>query len=265
MKINIWKVIAAIAISIFIGIPSANAGQAKVVLCHISPNNPTNFHTIVVSENAVDTHLNHGDLLGACEISAEERCDDGNLCTIDAFIPGTVECDNSEPVVCNDQISCTNDACEPGRGCVSNVNCPAETPVCDPNTTANNGCTGTSGECPLAAIAEFVGWDDLTLEQTACRSMSTAGNITITAGEIRIGDGTNTNGKFLFTNIPTDVDEPPVETVTFHYGKIEWEYVPASATDPNSCLNLFTSPSAAEACLAGVCTIQEEPEPPQIP
>jgi hypothetical protein len=39
----------------------------KVKICHIPPGNPDNAHTISVSENAVDAHLEHGDTLGKCK------------------------------------------------------------------------------------------------------------------------------------------------------------------------------------------------------
>jgi len=45
----------------------AIAQEAKVDVCHIPPGNPENVHTITISENAVDTHLEHGDHLGACD------------------------------------------------------------------------------------------------------------------------------------------------------------------------------------------------------
>jgi len=43
----------------------------KISLCHIPPGNPDNPQQICVSENAVETHLAHGDVLGFC----------GNECT----------------------------------------------------------------------------------------------------------------------------------------------------------------------------------------
>ena len=43
-----------------------NGSCQKVDLCHIPPGNPSNAHTINISENAVDAHLAHGDVLGAC-------------------------------------------------------------------------------------------------------------------------------------------------------------------------------------------------------
>jgi len=35
-------------------------------ICHIPPGNHENEHTIFVGESALDAHLNHGDMLGAC-------------------------------------------------------------------------------------------------------------------------------------------------------------------------------------------------------
>jgi len=43
-------------------------GNKKVVICHIPPGNPANAHTIEVSENAVDAHMAHGDVLGPCPV-----------------------------------------------------------------------------------------------------------------------------------------------------------------------------------------------------
>lgn len=50
-------------------IPGAIAGEAKVDVCHIPPGNPDNPHTITISENALSVHLDHGDLVGACDSS----------------------------------------------------------------------------------------------------------------------------------------------------------------------------------------------------
>jgi hypothetical protein len=53
----------------------AIAGEAKVDVCHIPPGNPENAHTITISENALSTHLDHGDSAGACDSAptVEER------------------------------------------------------------------------------------------------------------------------------------------------------------------------------------------------
>jgi hypothetical protein len=64
---------------------TAQAGGNKITICHRPPSNPDNFHTITVSESALNAHLSHGDLLGSCFENCETLCDDGNACTIDAY------------------------------------------------------------------------------------------------------------------------------------------------------------------------------------
>ena len=48
-------------------VPGAIAGEGKVEICHIPPGNPENAHTITISENALETHLEHGDRVGPCD------------------------------------------------------------------------------------------------------------------------------------------------------------------------------------------------------
>lgn len=56
---------------------SAVMAQAdKVDVCHIPPGNPENAHTITISENAVEAHLEHGDYLGACDPEVIIEIDD---------------------------------------------------------------------------------------------------------------------------------------------------------------------------------------------
>jgi hypothetical protein len=45
---------------------SNNSKKVKVSMCHRPPGNVENFHTICVSENAVQTHIDHGDWVGPC-------------------------------------------------------------------------------------------------------------------------------------------------------------------------------------------------------
>lgn len=129
---------------------AAWAGNNKVQVCHIPPGNPANFHTITISENALQAHLGHGDLAGACFAHCDTLCSDGNACTIDA-------CDASEhcvsthpPVNCNDSTLCTIDSCDPATGC-ANVpkicldadNCTVD--ACDPMT---GNCVAPPVVCP---------------------------------------------------------------------------------------------------------------------
>lgn len=40
--------------------------SGKIVICHVPPGNPNNRHTIEVSQNALQAHLDHGDYIGSC-------------------------------------------------------------------------------------------------------------------------------------------------------------------------------------------------------
>lgn len=46
---------------------STLGSQGKVPVCHAPPGNPDNAHTIVISENALQAHLDHGDQQEPCE------------------------------------------------------------------------------------------------------------------------------------------------------------------------------------------------------
>lgn len=142
----------AILIALFALTASAAwAGNAKVKVCHVPPGNPGNFHTITVSENALQAHLGHGDLAGACSAHCDSLCSDGDPCTIDA-------CDSSErcllnhpPVNCNDGNLCTVDTCSAAAGgcqstpiaCADGNNCTVD--ACDPVT---GSCVFPAVECP---------------------------------------------------------------------------------------------------------------------
>lgn len=67
-------------------------GNDKVEICHIPPGNPDNKHTIMVSQNAVDAHLAHGDHLGDCN---NNFTNENRIITI--VSEGTVYGLNNEP------------------------------------------------------------------------------------------------------------------------------------------------------------------------
>jgi hypothetical protein len=168
MRTRVWVCSLLLAVCAF----GAPAWAAKVKICHVPPGNPANFHTITVSDNAVQAHLGHGDLLGACFAHCDQLCDDGNACTIDA-------CDASEqcllshpPVNCNDSNLCTIDSCDPAVGCSSTpkvchdgANCTVDT--CDPLTgncafppvscPAGQSCNATTGSCETELTCPCVG------------------------------------------------------------------------------------------------------------
>ena len=113
------------------------ANEPKVQVCHIPPGNPANFHTITISPNALEAHLAHGDIPGACSASCAVLCDDGNACTIDDT--GDCEtkgCPTVHPLVdCSDDNLCTTDICDPGSGCInSEARCSSPDLTCNPAT-----------------------------------------------------------------------------------------------------------------------------------
>ena len=64
MKVKTLYLFTALGLAA-LGATAAQAGT-KVLICHVPPGNPDNFHTITVSENALPAHLGHGDLPGGC-------------------------------------------------------------------------------------------------------------------------------------------------------------------------------------------------------
>lgn len=54
--------ITSLAIVIIIALSSFNNNN-KITICHVPPGNPGNCHEITISLNALQAHLNHGDML----------------------------------------------------------------------------------------------------------------------------------------------------------------------------------------------------------
>ncbi len=71
----------AAAFLFFAGVPGIASAATKVAVCHTPPGNPSNFHTIHISEKALDKHLDHGDFEGECErtVFITSGVFDGNL------------------------------------------------------------------------------------------------------------------------------------------------------------------------------------------
>jgi hypothetical protein len=185
MKIRFASCTALVAV-LALGSP---AWAAKVKVCHVPPGNPSNFHTITVSENAVQAHLGHGDLLGECSANCGQLCDDGNACTVDACDASGSCAATHPPVSCDDGNLCTIDSCDPVSGCANPPKVCLDTDLCsvdtcDPLTgscafppvacpagqtcNANNGsCEGetTPEPCPCALIEDFV---DILLDPETC-------------------------------------------------------------------------------------------------
>jgi hypothetical protein len=134
------------------------AWAGKQTICHYPPGNPSNFHTITISDNAVDKHLEkHGDRLGTCQADCENYCNDGDACTQDAQ-PNRDECTcmvQPRPAVnCDDSNACTFDSCDPTTGCqydaaaMEGHGCDDGDPDTYYDTCANGVCVGISGPPP---------------------------------------------------------------------------------------------------------------------
>jgi hypothetical protein len=112
--------------------------SAKVILCHIPPDNPTARHSIKVCEAAAQSHLAHGDSAGACpkECTTSSSCDDDDLCTADVCL--TDGSCSHVPIVCTDGNACTFDTCSAATGCsyspVSDGTSCGSLQVCDHGT-----------------------------------------------------------------------------------------------------------------------------------
>ncbi len=182
---------------------AANAGNQSVTLCHVPPGEPGNFHEIVVSEKAVNSHLakHAGDRVGTCQQRCESTgaCDDANACTIDACNPdGT--CENSQAVDCADGNDCTLDACDPQSGCVNPPVPDADAVVCDDGNSCSandacvgGACTGTSVEsccagdsdCPASDACATRFCDDAT---SSCKEIDLTSQCTASACEVALCD-----------------------------------------------------------------------------
>lgn len=67
MKKHIWLIAVALIALVLISFATKdNTTDKKITVCHIPPGNPANAHDIVISVNALQTHLNHGDIIGGC-------------------------------------------------------------------------------------------------------------------------------------------------------------------------------------------------------
>jgi len=53
---------------------TAFGGAAKVDICHVPPSDPDSRHSITISENALQKHLDHGDNEGPCETPPGDGC-----------------------------------------------------------------------------------------------------------------------------------------------------------------------------------------------
>jgi len=141
---KVWVLGLPLLLAFTTGVVQAG-NNSQVTLCHIPPGNPANHHTITVGENAVENHLNHGDLLGSCLSNCDILCDDVNECTKDTCDPDTEQCSAEHPP----------------------VTCPVGT-ICDPT---NGGCIGVV-HIPCTHLLSCAGGQSCDLTSKACVSVS---------------------------------------------------------------------------------------------
>ena len=58
---------ALITFCVAVSISASWYTSGKITICHVPPGNPANHHTIEVSQNALQAHLDHGDFIGWCD------------------------------------------------------------------------------------------------------------------------------------------------------------------------------------------------------
>ena len=131
-------------------------GSAKFQMCHIPPGDAANAHTITVSQDALRAHIAHGDVPEGCQDYCSRLCNDGNPCTIDACLPGTLLClPDHPPVDCDDGLACTEDRCDPASGGCLNLPACADSSLCtvDFCSPRNGGeCVHAPKECGGAEV-----------------------------------------------------------------------------------------------------------------
>lgn len=127
--------------AIVLASPASAAPAPKVQVCHIPPGNPDNFHTITISENALEAHLAHGDMEGSCNDMCDILCSDNDRCTVDyegkCEETGCFPLEGRPPVNCDDGDVCTEDViCDPVEGC---ANAPQPGNICDDGDACSDG------------------------------------------------------------------------------------------------------------------------------
>ncbi|WP_452222616.1 hypothetical protein [Lacinutrix chionoecetis] len=70
MNLSLFKILLVVALPVSIIATTTSElkkdkknNPKKITICHIPPGNPDNMHLITISVNALQTHLNHGDMI----------------------------------------------------------------------------------------------------------------------------------------------------------------------------------------------------------
>jgi len=136
----------------------------KVDICHLPPDNPDNWHTITVGENALPAHLNHGDYEYSCLENCETLCSDDDVCTQDVEANPTECACLPEPrptVDCDDSNECTVDSCSSAAGgCVYDTEFlnGEDCDDGDPDTSNDVCASGVCAGCPITFTSIVGTW-----------------------------------------------------------------------------------------------------------
>ncbi len=110
---------------------------------------------------------------GCIHFQHEGECDDGSACTIgDQCQNGA--CVSGPTLVCDDNNVCTDDACDPGQGCVYTGN----DLMCDDSNACTDGDVCAEGECVPGPVLDCddleVCTDDACLPESGCANTPVA-------------------------------------------------------------------------------------------
>jgi hypothetical protein len=132
---------------------TADAGSAKVTLCHLPPGNPANMQLITVGASAVPAHKAHGD--GVCASGATDCCLESgptSLCT--NLKADTANCGACGTACFSGQL-CTAGACVCptgqslcGKACVTESSDPNNCGACGVVCPSAQSCVGGACVCP---------------------------------------------------------------------------------------------------------------------
>ncbi len=110
---------------------------------------------------------------GQCvEVAAKvgTLCDDGDACTSGERCLAGASCAGGDAVVCDDQDSCTQDSCDPAKGCVFAAGASGTGAPCDDgnpctfgDTCGPKGCVPGVSSCQCTKDADCAAYDDLDL------------------------------------------------------------------------------------------------------
>lgn len=225
----------------------------KIRLCHVPPGNPENFHDIIINDNALQAHLNHGDSPGSCLDNCAGLCNDSNVCTIDYEADAETCMCWSEPrpsVDCDDSNVCTQDSCDITEGCVYDASVMNGAPCDDgnPDTTddvcSDGTCIGTGATVVWTSNkmtftkSDYADW---TLEENQDRITS---NVWITRGDMQGIFNAKTESSWLTTS-PENTEwaygsAANWESLTFQ-NWVDWHgWNPPSTVGQNAVLHLIS-------------------------